>query len=230
MPESPSPERFKAEMPEIPGVSSQLPHKNRGSHPAIRLIIGLLAVLLVLFIAIRWVVRPKNVDPPAPEATPQIEVPAPAPDPSASLPHATEAEPGIAVVSELGKAWSSKEFFFRNRLTGENIPALLVRLPGGSASQASGYWAFALKAPYGNCQMEYVEDMAKLKEVYGFATARHPMVGNPCNHTLFDPTRMASLPGNILVRGAIAQGSDLRPPLGIEVTVKGKNILAERME
>ncbi|HMI54481.1 MAG TPA: hypothetical protein VK525_23445 [Candidatus Saccharimonadales bacterium] len=230
MPESPSPERFKAEMPEIPGVSSQLPRKSPGSHPAIRLIIGLLAVLLVLFIAIRWVVRPKNVDPPAPEATPQIEVPAPAPDPSASLPRATEAEPGIAVVSELGKPWTSKEFFFRNRLTGENIPALLVRLPGGSGSQASGYWAFALKAPYGNCQMEYVEDMAKLKEVYGFAGAKHPMVGNPCNHTLFDPTRMASLPGNILVRGAIAQGSDLRPPLGIEITVKGKNILAQRME
>jgi hypothetical protein len=230
MSEQPTPDRFKAEMPEIPGVSSQLPRKSSGSNPAVRLIIGLLAVLLVLFIAVRWVIRPKHVDPPAPEVTPQIEVPAPAPDPNAFLPHATEADPGIAVVSEMSKPWTSKEFFFRNRLTAENVPALLIRLPSGSPSQGSGYWAFALKAPFGNCQMEYVEDMAKLREVYGFSGAKHPMVGNPCNHTLFDPTRMASIPGGALVRGAIAQGSDLRPPLGIEITVKGKSILAERME
>lgn len=230
MSEQPSPERFKAEMPDIPGVSAQLPRKPSGSHPAIRLIIGLLAVLLVLFIAVRWVMRPRHIDPPTPELTPQIEVPAAAPDPNASLPQATESDPGIAIVSEMSKPWSSKEFFFRNRLTAENVPALLIRLPSGSASQGSGYWAFALKAPYGNCQMEYVEDMAKLREVYGFSGAKHPMVGNPCNHTLFDPTRMTSIPGGALVRGAIAQGSDLRPPLGIEIAVKGKSILAQRME
>jgi hypothetical protein len=32
------------------------------------------------------------------------------------------------------------------------------------------------------------------------------------------------------VRGAIVQGSDLRPPLGIELKVQGKNIQAVRME
>jgi hypothetical protein len=32
------------------------------------------------------------------------------------------------------------------------------------------------------------------------------------------------------VRGAIVQGSDLRPPLAIELKVKGKTIQAVRME
>jgi hypothetical protein len=56
------------------------------------------------------------------------------------------------------------------------------------------------------------------------------MVGNPCNRTVYDPTKLSNLPSNVWVRGAIVQGSDLRPPLGIEIRVQGKNIQAIRME
>ena len=56
------------------------------------------------------------------------------------------------------------------------------------------------------------------------------MVGNPCTRTLFDPTKMTNLPGNIWVRGAMVQGSDLRPPLGIELKIQSGKILALRME
>jgi hypothetical protein len=56
------------------------------------------------------------------------------------------------------------------------------------------------------------------------------MVGNPCSRTLFDPLRMTTLPGNFLARGAIAQGSDLRPPLAVELKMRGKDILAVRAE
>src|SRR5207253_6807344 len=63
--------------------------------------------------------------------------------------------------------------------------------------------------------------------IYGYAAARHPMVGNPCSHTVFDPTKITNLPGNVWVRGAIVQGSDLRPPLGIEVKIEGKDIRSE---
>lgn len=225
-----SSERFKAEMPQIPGVSGDSGRRRPTGNPAVKLIIGLLALLLVLFIAVRWFVRPKHVETPVAETPPQIVVPSPAPDPQAALPRATESNPGIATTAEMTKPWTSKEFIYRNRLTGENVPALLVRLPGGSPAQAAGYWAFALKAPYGNCNMEYIEDMAKLNNEYGFHGPKHPMVGNPCNHTVFDPTKMATIPGNILVRGAIVQGSDLRPPLGIEIKVDGKDIQAIRME
>jgi hypothetical protein len=41
---------------------------------------------------------------------------------------------------------------------------------------------------------------------------------------------MTNLPGNVWVRGAIAQGSDLRPPLGVEIKIQGKDILAVRAE
>ena len=44
------------------------------------------------------------------------------------------------------------------------------------------------------------------------------------------PASATPVPGNVWVRGAIVQGSDLRPPLGIEVKIEGKDIFAVRME
>ena len=229
MPDQPPSERFKSEMPAIPGVAGP-GARGPGGNPAAKLVIGLLAVLLVVFLGARWALRPKHADPPKADHQPQIEVPSPAPDPSTLLPHATDLNPGIADTTEMAKPWSSKEFYIRNGLTGENIPALLVRLPAGSPTQVNGYWAFAQKSPFGNCQLEYITDLAKLKSEYGFKSAKHPMVGNPCSRTVFDPLRMATIPGNFLVRGAIAQGSDLRPPLAVELKIRGKDILAIRTE
>ncbi len=222
MTDQPPADRFKTEMPQIPGVS--------GSRSS-RLVTGLLAVLLVVFLGARWALQAKHAPPPSADQQPQIEVPPPAPDPSTLLPHATDSEPGIADVTEMAKPWSSKEFYIRNRLTGENIPALLIRLPAGSSSQSSGYWALAQKSPYGNCQLEYLTDVDKLKTDYGFRAAKHPMVGNPCSRTVFDPLKTTNLPGTgAWVRGSIVQGSDLRPPLGIEIKIEGKKILAVRTE
>ncbi len=225
----PPSDRFKSEMPQIPGVSGS--RSSAASNPAVKLVIGLLAVLLVVFLGARFALRPKHAAPPPAEQQPQIEVPSPAPDPSTLLPHATDAEPGIADVAEMAKPWSSKEFYIRNRLTGENIPALLIRLPAASPSQSSGYWAFAQKSPYGNCQLEYLTDLNRLKTDYGFRAPKHPMVGNPCSRTVFDPLKTTNLPGTgAWVRGSIVQGSDLRPPLGIEIKIEGKKILAVRTE
>lgn len=224
------PDRYKPEMPQIPGVSA--PGSARGplNNPAFRLVGALLVVLLVVFFGARWLLRPRHAEAPPAEPPPKIEVPSPAPDPNAALPHATEQNPGIATVAEMGQPWSSKQFFMRNGLTAESVPALLIRLPASSASQENGYWAFSLNAPYGNCQIEYVTDLDKLKSDYDFKAAKHPMVVNPCNRTVFDPLKLTNLPGNVWVRGAIVQGSDLRPPLGIELKVQGKTIQAIRME
>ena len=226
-PEPPS-QRFKTDMPQIPGVSAQSATSQPGFKP-VRLI-GFLAGLVFCVICVRWLMRPRGVEAPAGASRPQIEIPAPAPDPIAALPHATETEPGIASVGEMAKPWSSKEFMYRNRLSGENVPAVVVRLPSGSAGQHAGYWAFSLNAPFGNCRLEYVAEVEKLKTDYGYLGAKHPMVGNPCSRTVFDPLKMMSIPGGVWVRGGIAQGSDLRPPLGIEVEVRNGEILAARME
>ena len=217
-------------MPQIPGVSAPGSRRPSGVNTAARLVAGLLGVLIVLVLGTRWILRPKHVEPVV-APPPQIEVPLPAPDPNAALPHATETDPGVATTTEMAKPWSTKDFFIKNRLTGENVPALLLRLPSGAATQASGYWAFAMNSPYGNnCKLEYISDLAKLANDYGFLGAKHPMVGNPCNRSVFDPLKLSNLPGNVWVRGAIVQGSDLRPPLGIEVQIQGKEIQVVRME
>jgi hypothetical protein len=230
MTDQPPSERFKTEMPQIPGVAGP-GARPAGTNPAVKLVIGLLAVLLVVFVGARWALGPKHIAPKLAEGHPELEVPSPAPDPSTLLPHASDADPGIANVAEMAKPWTSKDFYIKNSLSGENVPAMLIRLPMGSASQASGYWAFSINAPFGNCKLEYITDLARLKNDYDFRGARHPMVGNPCSRTVFDPLKTTNLPGTgAIVTGAIVQGSDLRPPLGVEIAVKDKKILAVRTE
>lgn len=233
MSDQPQPERFKAEMPQIPGVeAAPAERKPQGlaENPAVRLVAGLLALLVVLVVSSRWLFHSRHTEAVAPPPPAQIEVPTPAADPTTSIPRATASNPEIATVAEMAKPWTSKEFFFIDHFTNESTPALLIRLASGSASQPDGYWALVMKAPFGSCRLEYVEDIAKLKEQYDFTAARHPMVGDPCSRTVFDPLKMAEIPGNIWVRGSIVQGSDLRPPLGIEIEIQNKNILAVRKE
>lgn len=233
MSDQPPSDRFKTEMPHIPGVSKDGTTNARppDSGSSLKLVIGLIVVLAVVFLGARWALRPRRADTRSTEQPPQIEVPSPAPDPSTLVPHITDSAPGIATTGEMTKPWSHKDFLIRNGLTGENMPAVLVRLPTGSPSRATGYWAFSLNAPYGNCRLEYITDLTRLQNDYGFTAAKHPMVGNPCNHTVFDPAKTATLPGTgAIVRGAIVQGSDLRPPLAIEIRVSGKDIEAIRAE
>jgi hypothetical protein len=225
-------ERFKAEMPQIPGVAAEAaPRPSQGvlENPALRLVAGLLIVLVLLFVGSRWLFHLKHTEAVAPAPPAQIEVPTPPPDPAPELPHATVANPQIATVEEMAKPWTSKEFIFVDHFSNESTPALLIRLSSGSASQPDGYWALAMTAPFGSCRLEYLGDITKVMEQYGF-TARHPMVGDPCSRTVFDPLKMSNIPGNIWVRGSIAQGSDLRPPLGIEIKIQNKQILAVRKE
>lgn len=217
-------------MPQIPGVGGPGP-KRAARNPMLPLIIVLVVAGVVLLLAVRWFSRSKPVEAPHEEQTAQIEVPPPPPDPSAAIPHATGANPAISDVAALAKPWSSLDFFIRNRLTGENIPATIVRLPIGSPALPGGYWAFSRKAPFGSCELEYVSDLKRLHTEYEYKSANHPLVGNPCTHTLYDPLKTTTLPpDNIWTRGAIVQGSDLRPPLGVEIKIQGKQILAIRSE
>jgi hypothetical protein len=244
MAENPPPVRFKPDMPHIPGVKeapaavqapsqtppAQLPAVPRPRNPLLPLIVGFFALALIFIFGSRWISRTHPVETARPEPAPQIEVPPPPPDPSALLPHANESNPVVASTTDLAKPWSSADFFIRSGYTNDEVPATVVRLPTGSASQASGYWAFSRKAPYGPCELEYVKDLEQLRSGYSYREATHPMVGNPCSHTLYDPLKTASLPGNIWIRGAIAQGSDIRPPFGVEIKIRGKQILAVRSE
>jgi hypothetical protein len=228
MPDQPSLERFKTDTSQVAGISARKLHAQPGFKP-VRLI-GSLAALIFLLVCVRGLMLPKAPAAPPAAPTPQIEVPAPASDANAALPLATESQPSIASVEEMATPWTSKDFVYKHRVSGENVPAILVHLPTGSAGSPKSYWAFSLNAPFGNCRLEYVTDLEKLRTDYDFRAAKHPMVGNPCSRTVYDPLKMMNIPGSVWVRGAIVQGSDLRPPLGIEVEIHDKQILAARME
>jgi len=219
-------DRFKADMPAIPGVGEGRKAPPSSTAP-LKIVGGLVGVLIVVVAAGTLLSHSRRKAAQPADSSAQVEVPAPD---LGNPPPTPPPMRGIATVDAMAKPWSSTTFEYRNGLSGERFPSLLLRLPAGSAGQPSGYWAFSLKAPYGNCQLELVSDIDKLKNEYGYKAARHPMIGNPCSLSVFDPTKMTNLPGNVWVRGAIVQGSDLRPPLGIEVKIEGKDIFAVRME
>lgn len=136
---------------------------------------------------------------------------------------------GVAAVAELAEPWSSKTFIFHDPETKENISSIVIRLPDSLPDQPGSYWAFSAQTLFGHCQLEYVTDLQKLSNDYKFE-AKHPMVGDPCSHAVFDPLQMADMPSGAWARGAIVKGSAFRPPLGIEIRVQTDQLVAAKME
>lgn len=129
----------------------------------------------------------------------------------------------VATASEIEKPWAAKKFLYHDPVTGEAVPAMIVHLPGNT------YWAFSLREPFGTCDLEWVSDLERLRSVYGFQ-AEHPMIANTCTHTVYDLTKYGSASNGGLVRGDVAKGSGVRPPMAIEVKIEGKELVAGRME
>jgi serine/threonine protein kinase len=223
---SSDPPRVEVE-PQIPGVyAGPTPKSNVDAVKRLATVAaGVVLLLVVGSFAVKMIGRGSDSDAlPGFSSQPQsAEI-----DAAQKARYASASNPEVATVNELAEPWSSKQFFFRSLTAARYVPALIIRLPG-PAAQNQSYWAFSLEAPFNRCKFEYVVDEAKLSSDYGFA-ARHPMVVNPCSHTVFDPLLLKELPGNVLVRGAIVHGFDPRPPYGIEVKVSGSQIQALSME
>jgi len=235
---------LKAEMPRIPGLETKAKlaaaesgagQTGAGTQQGKNRTLGLWAAGVALaavlgFFGVR-AMRTSGQQEPAPvEPAGQGEQPAPPHRKAPAPPLATAEHPEIATMEEMAAPWSSKEFFLQTPAAPSGISALLIRLPGGAGEKSGSYWAFSTEGIYDRrCRYEYITDVTRLSTEYGFA-AEHPMVGNPCTHTVFDPLRLKQLPGNILVRGEIAKGTDFRPPLGIDIHVKEQRIQALRLE
>jgi hypothetical protein len=235
---------FKPAQPRIPGVSdvSAAPapepalekHAPRGKLPPKWIAVGAAgAVVLGIFLA-TLILRPSA--PAAPQSTAAPAASA-LPEPvatAASSPKTVTAEvppiypDEVATTEEMEKPWASRRFNFLKNLALGPVPAMLVRLPGGSARSADSYWAFALKSRYGKCVLELVTDLEKLRSDFGYR-AQHPMVVEPCSSTVFDPLQRGTVSG-AWVRGQVVQGAGPRPPLMIEVQIRGNRILAVQME
>jgi hypothetical protein len=228
---------FRPADPSIPGVSAKVKVKDpagpeeKWNAPSVRVpsskmpplwvILSATSVALVCLIAVWWMrgtsAHEKNA---ATDVT--VATPVAASEP-AKAPETLPVGPGeIATTSELAKEWSAKKFIFRDPLTSREAPAMVVHLPGGI------YWGFSLVEPYGTCEMEFVTDMQRLQKEYGYR-GRHPMVADPCTRAVFDLTRYGAGPAG-LVRGEIAQGAAVRPPMAIEIQVRGKQVLAKKIE
>jgi hypothetical protein len=221
-------DRFKAESPRIPGVG-ELQRKPSGISP--KHFAGIAgAVLLAVVLTTYWVASRTPRGTPATKARAELQIPTETPAPAAVPPSDISAEQVIATVDEMNKPWASKEFVYHDVLSVLSRQAMLVRLPKGSATQSSGYWAFAMNAAYGDCKLEFVTEMSTLRDEYGYRQGTHPMIGDPCSRSVIDPLKMSVMPGNVWVRGGVVQGVDVRPPLEIEIIVKGQKIIANRME
>lgn len=229
---------FKPQQPRIPGVSYDGPAEKSaekaatGVAPPARRTVPLpvnipptwimiaLAGALVLGGAIAWLSHSSAAKEPGPvsDAAP-VARPV---EPQKPVEKLAMAPGEVATTDELAKPWSSKRFTFRDAKTGRETPGIVVHLPGGT------YWGLSLREPFGSCEMEFVTDLQKLETEYHYR-AVHPMIGDPCNKTVFDLTRYGTAPSG-LVRGEIAQGAGVRPPMAIEIRTQGKRVLAVRME
>src|SRR5262249_42154035 len=150
-----------------PGVGDAMPKASEARRGPLLIAGGLTAVLAAALIGGRLLSRAqRTAAPEVPASQIDATVEAPTAVPGLPAPVATEANPASARVGELAKAWDSRQFSIRERVSGESVPGLLIRLPGGATAQAGSYWAFSLKAAYGRCQLEYVDHLSKLREEY----------------------------------------------------------------
>ena len=230
---------FKPQQPNIPGVLPSEPKVKAEAHeapetsvepqqkepPPIKTLIAVaVAVALLTFAGlVYWhkssALKPAQASADSAEAAPATTAAAPKSAPSLPVGPGT-----IATTEELAKPWASKRFIYRSLLSGRDEPAMVVRLPRGE------YWGFSLVEPFGSCELEFITDLNKLKTDYGYR-ADHPMVGDPCNHTVYDLLRYGGGASNdALVRGVIVQGNGIRPPMAIEIRASGKEIIAAREE
>jgi hypothetical protein len=182
--------------------------------------IGLAAAVVVVILGLAWRARVSSANRPAPPPSAPV---ASAPLPPAKSVVTLPTGPGeIGTARELAKPWSSKPFLFYNATTQETVPALAVRLPGGSL------WGISMREPYGTCALDYVTNLGTLLSQYNFR-ATHPMVVNPCSGSVYDLAQYTAA-SNGLVRGQVVRGTAIRAPFAIEVVERGKSIVAIRME
>jgi hypothetical protein len=215
-----APARPSAPEPSAPAAASAAEKSDRSSEGLpIWITLSIAGALILIIAGVWWNRRPASQQAAATEA---VDLPAAAADPPKPVEHLPIAPGEVATTDELAKPWSAKKFIFHTQLTDERSPAMVVRLPGNA------YWGFSLREPFGTCELEWITDLDKLRNEYHYR-ADHPMVGDPCNHSVFDLGTYVSVSSG-LVRGQVVQGAAVRPPMAIEIEIKGKQVLAVRSE
>jgi len=222
-------ERFRAGMPEIPGVAGVNAGKRQESQKRILIAVGIGAAVLVAAL-IGWRMLRNGSRPNAPAT--EAEAPSPAPEelpPPQAAPRTQTALNEIGTFADFPRPWTFKKFTYSHGLSRDSVAAMAIRLPGGDGHSSSSYWGILLKAPYGQCDLEFVADASQINAKFGYHAA-HPMVVDACSATVYDPLQLGTLPNGAWARGAIVQGAGFRPPLQVEIRVEGDKLIAGRSE
>lgn len=221
--------RFSADMPNIPGVTGAVAQEEQtliGTNwGRAAIAVGALLVLgsIGAWMMTRTTHREADAVVPVLQPSPAVaDLPAP---PTTRAPITSE----IGTVDQLEAPWSAKKFTYTRPHSTQQFPAIAIRLPGTNGRTAASYWVILLKSPFGNCPLEYISDPKTVASRFGFQT-NHPMIADTCSNTLYDPTRMSTLPDGSWARGEIVQGSGYRPPLQIEIRIDGDKLISVRSE
>lgn len=214
-----APNKAAPVMPRIPGVTD----KRVASQVQWKPLLGVIVAALLCASGFAFWLSHRhtaNLEASTPVAAPEPSIP------NASLDTKPDTDPNaIATLEELARPWSSKKFNFVDPLNHHEVAAMVVHLPGSGQS----FWAFSLNTPFSRCPLQYITDLSALSQRFAFP-ATHPMVISDCDGTIYDPLKMATLSDGSWVRGDIVRGSGIRPPLAIEIEVRGSQLIAGRME
>lgn len=221
--------RFKSQMPQIPGVIPSAP-VNQQSKPNRTWIFATAGVVFLIGSIVAWRIMNSSHAPAALAA--EELTPSPAPEelpPPPAAPVAQTASNEIGTLAELSQPWESKKFKFSHGFPRETGFAIVIRLPNGNGRTASSFWGIQLKAPYGQCNLDFITDLSEISTKYGYR-ASHPMVVEPCSGTIYDPLKLGTLSDGSWARGEIVQGAGFRPPMQVEILVQGNKLVAGRSE
>ena len=219
----PAQRKIAPEMPHIPGVNDGRKAPLFDPKPLIAGVL-IVAVCATGLAAWRWHQHHRNLSAAAPAqaaAEPEIYNPPP-------VNKSANADPdAIGTLDELAKPWANKKFGFVDPKTHESVPAMVIHLPSSGGREL--FWAFSMNTPFSQCELQYVTDLAALSQRYAYPAA-HPMLVSDCDGTLYDPLKMATLPDGSWVRGEIVRGGGIRPPIAIQVHIRGRVLVADRIE
>jgi hypothetical protein len=185
---------------------------------------GLSTVVLLAVVVLAWrATKPAALPAPVEIAPPPTAGSSASATPAVTVaPQLPDAPGPVVTVEEIAKPWTVAKFQF-HRATGETVNGMVIRLPA-----APGYWGLLSVAPYGRCQLELDTDLKDIREKYKYA-APHPMVVDPCTQAVYDPLALGSAAG-VWVRGKVAAGPGIRPPLEVEIKVERGWVIASRSE
>jgi hypothetical protein len=231
VPPKPDP-RFRADMPQIPGVNASAARQAGNRQQTMRIAQILGAVVILGGGSAWWLLHGSRASG-APVALEQTLTPTPSPAP-AELPPLPPAPIAlgrneIGTVGEFDHPWSAKKFNYTSLLNRDVVPAVAIRLPSGDGQHAASYWGVLLKAPFGQCDLEFLSDLSQISARFGYR-ANHPMIVDSCSGIVYDPLRTGTLPDGTWSRGDIVKGQGIRPPMQVEIRIEGGHLFAGRAE